>query len=73
MRRSANVRRYTAKDLARLLREVGFRPVYVSYWNAILFPLMVLTRKFLPGGEQAGSDVRLYPRPVESGVPHGDA
>ena len=61
----ANVRRYAAKDLARLLREVGFRPVFVTYWNAILFPFMVLTRKFLPGGEQAGSDVRLYPRPVE--------
>jgi hypothetical protein len=26
---------------------------------------MVITRKLLPGDERAGSDVRLYPRPVD--------
>lgn len=61
----SNVRRYTAKGLVKLLQEVGFRPVFVTYWNAILFPFMVLARKAFPGGKQAGSDVRLYPRPVE--------
>jgi SAM-dependent methyltransferase len=61
----SNVRRYTAKGLARLLRTAGFRPVFITYWNMMLFPLMVITRKLLPGDERAGSDVRLYPRPVD--------
>jgi SAM-dependent methyltransferase len=61
----SNVRRYTARGLSRLLRSVGFRPVYISYWNAILFPLMVMTRKILPDNRETDSDVRLYPRPVD--------
>ena len=36
-----NVRRYTASGPSPLLQAVGFRPVYMSYWNALLFPLMV--------------------------------
>ena len=61
----SNIRRYTATGLRRLLQAVGFRPVYVSYWNAMLFPLMVITRKLFPGRSGAASDVKLYPRPVE--------
>jgi SAM-dependent methyltransferase len=61
----SNVRRYTKRGLSRLLCAVGFRLVYVSYWNAMLFPLMVLTRKLVPGNDCAGSDVVLYPRPVD--------
>jgi SAM-dependent methyltransferase len=61
----SNVRRYAAKGLTELLQGVGFRPVFVTYWNAIMFPFMVLARKLCPGGEQAGSDVRPYNRPVE--------
>lgn len=61
----SNTRRYTATGLRRLLQAVGFRPVYVSYWNAMLFPLMVVTRKLFPEGHGVGSDVKLYPRPVE--------
>ncbi len=61
----SNTRRYTATGLRRLLKAVGFRPVYVSYWNAALFPLMVITRKLFPGGREVGSDVKLYPRSVE--------
>lgn len=61
----SNVRRYTKRGLSRLLRAVGFRPVYLSYWNAMLFPLMVLTRKLVPGDQHAGSDVLVYPRPVD--------
>ena len=36
----SNVRRYTATGLRRVLKVVGFRPVYISYWNALLLPLM---------------------------------
>ena len=61
----SNTRRYTATGLRRLLKAVGFRPVYISYWNAVLFPLMVITRKLFPEGHGAGSDVKLYPQSVE--------
>jgi SAM-dependent methyltransferase len=57
-----NIRRYTARRLRRLLQAVGFRPIYVSYWNAVLFPVMVITRKFFPEDPSAPSDVRLYSR-----------
>jgi ubiquinone/menaquinone biosynthesis C-methylase UbiE len=59
----ANVRRYTRGGTATMLSRAGFRLLYSSYWNAALFPLMVLTRKLLPGG---GSDVSLYPAPIEA-------
>jgi hypothetical protein len=61
-----NVRRYTAKGLGRLLEAAGFRMVYATYWNAVLFPLMVITRKFLPKRGGATSDVKEYPRPIDS-------
>jgi SAM-dependent methyltransferase len=61
----SNVRRYTATSLRRLLQAVGFRPVYISYWNAVLLPLMVITRKLVPENHGVVSDVKLYPRSVE--------
>jgi SAM-dependent methyltransferase len=60
-----NIRRYTASGLSRLLQTVGFHPVYVSYWNAMMFPLMVMTRKLLAGNYRASSDVRPYPPPID--------
>ena len=61
----SNVRRYTATSLRHLLKAVGFRPVYISYWNALLLPLMVIARKLVPQDRGAASDVKLYPRSVE--------
>jgi SAM-dependent methyltransferase len=61
----SNTRRYTTTGLRRLLKAVGFRPVYVSYWNALLFPLMVITRKFFPKEHGVEGDVKMYPQPVE--------
>jgi SAM-dependent methyltransferase len=61
----SNVRRYTATDLRRLLKAVGFRPVYLSYWNALLLPLMLIARKLVPRDHGVVSDVKLYPRSVE--------
>ena len=58
-----NVRRYTRRGVIALLRDAGFRPLFASYWNMLLFPLMVLTRKLLPGG---GSDVRPQPAWIEA-------
>ena len=59
-----NARRYTRREIVRLLREAGFSPIFASYWNMILFPLMVATRKLLPSS--SGSDVKLQPRLVEA-------
>ena len=59
-----NARRYTRGDVVRLLREAGFRPIFAGYWNMILFPVMVLTRKLLPAG--SGSDVKLQPRLIDA-------
>ena len=60
-----NVRRYTRKGLRRLLEAAGLRVVYSTYWNAVLFPVMVITRKVLRkrGGES--SDVTEYPRLID--------
>jgi SAM-dependent methyltransferase len=61
-----NVRRYTTKGLSRLLKAAGFRVVYATYWNAVLFPLMVVTRKFLSKHGGATSDVMEYPRSINT-------
>jgi SAM-dependent methyltransferase len=61
-----NVRRYTRRRVARLLDAAGFRLLFASYWNIVLFPIMVVTRKLVPQGKRATSDVRLYPTPVEA-------
>jgi SAM-dependent methyltransferase len=59
-----NVRRYTKGEVATLLHRAGFRPIFAGYWNTVLFPLMVATRKLLPA--DAGSDVKLQPGWVEA-------
>jgi SAM-dependent methyltransferase len=60
-----NVRRYTTRGVCRLLESAGFRMVYATYWNAVLFPLMVVTRKFLPKYGGTTSDVKEYPRLID--------
>lgn len=60
-----NLRRYTRKGLAAMLHAAGFRPIYAGYWNTVLFPLMLATRKLMPARRDGDSDVRLYPPPVE--------
>ena len=42
----------------------GFVDVETTYWNTILFPLMVLHR--ILSSKHDDSDVRLYARPVET-------
>jgi SAM-dependent methyltransferase len=57
-------RRYTGDRLRSLLTQAGFCNVRISYWNTLLFPLMVLRRKLLARrGER--SDVMPFPAPVE--------
>lgn len=59
-----NARRYTRDEVVALLHGTGFLQVRASYWNMILFPLMVLRRKLLPTSDK--SDVQLYPAIIEA-------
>src|SRR4030095_11202519 len=59
-KRVHNVRRFTDGQARALLAGHGFRIVKSSYWNTLLFPLMLLHR--LAGSGDAESDVREFPR-----------
>ncbi len=59
-RRVHNVRRFTGGGARALLTGHGFRIVKSSYWNTLLFPLMLLHR--LTERADSQSDVRDYPR-----------
>lgn len=58
-RRVHNVRRFTRRQAGTLLAGHGFRVLRSSYWNSLLFPLMLLHRLF--GRDDAESDVHDYP------------
>ncbi len=60
----ANARRYTRSEVVALLSAAGFRPLFATYWNMLLFPLMVITRKLLPA--RTGSDVKPQPAIVDA-------
>jgi ubiquinone/menaquinone biosynthesis C-methylase UbiE len=57
-----NARRYTRSEIVALLRGAGFTTVWTTYWNTLLFPIMVLKRKVI-GGEFG--DVRRFPIVLE--------
>jgi SAM-dependent methyltransferase len=59
-RRVHNVRRFARGRVRALLAGHGFRVIRSSYWNCLLFPLMLLHR--LTERTDAASDVRDYPR-----------
>lgn len=59
-----NARRYTDPQVRALLSRAGFRVSRCSYWNTLLFPLMVAKRKLWPN---EGSDVEPLPPPVDAG------
>lgn len=42
-----NARRFERSGLMALLRAAGFAKIRTTYWNSLLFPLMVLRRKVL--------------------------
>ena len=58
-KRVHNARRFTRRQARRLLAANGFRVVRASYWNTLLFPLMLLHRLIERG--DAASDVHDYP------------
>jgi len=59
-RRVHNTRRFTRGQAGALLAGCGFKVLKASYWNTLLFPLMLLHR--LTKHADAESDVRDYPR-----------
>jgi SAM-dependent methyltransferase len=59
-KRVHNVRRFHRGQARALLAGHGFRILRSTYWNTLLFPLMLLHR--LVGSDDAASDVRDYPR-----------
>jgi SAM-dependent methyltransferase len=59
-RRVHNVRRFTRGQARALLAGCGFKVLKASYWNTLLFPLMLLHR--LTERDDAQSDVRDFPR-----------
>lgn len=59
-RRVHNVRRFTRRQAGALLAGHGFRVLRSSYWNTLLFPLMLLHRLFQK--PDAESDVHEYPK-----------
>lgn len=59
-KRVHNVRRFTRGQARALLAGHGFRLLKSTYWNTLLFPLMLLHR--LIGSDDRDSDVRDYPK-----------
>jgi SAM-dependent methyltransferase len=59
-RRVHNARRVRAPELAAWLRQAGFGDIRACYWNALLFPVMIVQRKLLATGA-ARSDVAAFP------------
>lgn len=59
-----NSRRYTETRLRAVLSGVGFRVQRCTYWNTLLFPLMVAKRKLWPS---QGSDVEPMPPMIDAG------
>lgn len=59
--------RFTRSEMKTLLRAAGLEPVYTTYWNTLLFPVIVIRRKLLPAPRDGSSDVREY-SPFVSGL-----
>jgi SAM-dependent methyltransferase len=57
-----NVRRFGAGELRALLAAAGLTEIRITYWNSLLFPLMVAQRLL---HRSANSDVELLPPLVE--------
>ena len=58
-------RRYDRGEVLVKLRAAGFAAERATHWNALPLPLVVARRKLLPP-PAGGSDVRLYPAPIEA-------
>ena len=58
-RRVHNARRHTAREVRAMLATAGFGTIRARYWNGLLLPLMVASRKLRR--HDAASDVAAFP------------
>jgi SAM-dependent methyltransferase len=58
-------RRYGRGEVLANLAAAGFGSSRATHWNALPFPLVVVRRKLFPAPRD-GSDVRLFPAPLEA-------
>jgi SAM-dependent methyltransferase len=58
-------RRYGRRELLGKAANAGFGGLRATYWNTLPFPLIVARRKLLPPPRD-GSDVHLFPVPIEA-------
>jgi SAM-dependent methyltransferase len=58
-------RRYTRREVRAKMQAAGWTSIRTTHWNTLPLPLVMVRRKLMaaPAG---GSDVRLYPGPVEA-------
>jgi SAM-dependent methyltransferase len=63
--RVETAKRFTRSSLGKLLGEAGFTVSYTTYWNSLLFPLMVL-RRLVVKPRDGASDVHPYPASIEA-------
>jgi SAM-dependent methyltransferase len=63
-RRVHNSRRFTASSARQLFAEAGFVVREIRFWNALLFPVMLLHRTLFDKNEDK-SDVTAYPKLLE--------
>ena len=59
-------RRYGRGEVLEKLRAAGFTAPRATYWNTLLFPLIVARRKLLPAPPAGDGDVQLSPAPLEA-------
>jgi SAM-dependent methyltransferase len=60
----STVQRFNRTQLQAWMRRAGYREIRITYWNTLLFPVMVLHRKL--GDQNASSDVRPVAAPIDA-------
>ena len=54
-----------SQQAERALTDAGLAPVYATYWNTLLLPVMAM-RRLLVASRENDSDVHPYPRPLDA-------
>ena len=60
-RRVHNARRANRRQVHASLAQAGFVHIRARYWNSLLLPLMIAQRKLRGRGDNAASDVAVFP------------
>jgi ubiquinone/menaquinone biosynthesis C-methylase UbiE len=61
-------KRFTAREVATLLRTCAFEPIHVTYWNTLLFPALAATRLLRKVAPPPGSDLGKPPGAVANAI-----